>query len=304
MFGTIHLGKVKNPPQDFMRRNPRFNPGGPHAHACQLLIYAPQTTRLSTVDSVRTRLPSASFGYAGSTQLWLSSRYRSANGTGAAGENRGCVALGPPASMGTGSGNMSLYGVNNADLDWTSGAYSVWWKGMFTGSVTSNCYMILRGYAVSASDNQGWWLRANNAGDNVFSWSVLRNSAASSNDCVSSTALAKGDYTVVGTSDGTTIRYIYVNGVNTGSKSTNLTPVSLTATSPNGDVRGMTGYNAGGNSPMFGAGFWKRELSENEIFSLYWNPAALVLPYAGVTGIQTGFVAVDEKFLLLLGIGM
>lgn len=304
MFGTIHLGKVKQPPQDFLRSNPRFNPGGPHAHACLMLIYAPNTARLSVEDTVRPRIVGPGFGYAGSTQVWTASRYRSANGSGAIGSDRGCVTVGHPVSMGTSSGNMSIFTANNTDLNWTSGAFSVWWKGMFTGAVASNCFMILRGQRTSESDNQGWWIRANDSGNAIFTWASLANNGSANYNCNSSASLAQGDYTVVGTADGTTTRRIYVNAVDTGSTSTNVVPTSLTGGSPNADVRGMTGYNGGGNSPMFGAACWARELSANEIFSLYWNPGALVLPYSGVIGIQTGSVAVDEKFLLLLGIGM
>jgi len=163
----------------------------------------------------------------------------------------------------------SAVGVGN--WDFTSGAFSV--ASLLyldaTPNLSNGSSFISRINYVNESNNQGWGLTYRQPSDrNRFEFAVQRNNSTVTNAPVSCGALQTGLVLLVGTSNGTTTKSGYKNGVLQSSVGNNLNPLAATANL----ATGQGGAFLGGGMQVFWSAGWNRELSSAEVAELWANP--------------------------------
>lgn len=162
----------------------------------------------------------------------------------------------------------------SVDLDFTSGAWTVWAAVRQILAIPDDTYPTILGHYnyVSALDAQGWLLRIWPPNHAIFPNQYLferwRNDPGVQ-DCNSTTTGAVSNYrTVAGASDGSTISRLFINGAQEKTSALNENPL---AQSTSGIQLASGTY-----FQLYAAGCWNRELSAAELLVLHARPYEFV----------------------------
>lgn len=160
--------------------------------------------------------------------------------------------------------DFSASNASTTNLDFTSGPFTVASYGYIYADIAIDTYHTLfaRSEYFSESSNNGWALLYQyDANGYEFNFPVSRNSSSNAaNNLWSNTTAAQGWWLIVGTSNGTDLRKIYVNGTLAASRATNINPI----TSAGNLVTDTSNVHANRQAMA-----WSRCLSDLEVGRLY-----------------------------------
>ncbi len=166
---------------------------------------------------------------------------------------------------------------SSADLNWTSGPFSVGaWCNLPVNQ--NGVYIDIIGrYAYSSEgSNSGWDLQLRSLDDGAagLNFVIFNNGAGGQYLCQFIGGFTAGDQMVLGTSDGSSTKSIYSGLSKTTHATAHFSPASSASSA-------LSVAGNAGTSKLYVGCAWGRQLSDAEVQAFYLDPFSMIIPAEG-----------------------